>query len=61
MNHITKKNENFIEARSKSFVIRPEKVVSERAEVVFHYEGDSIYHPGLRVNYNVEKTRSRVH
>jgi len=55
MNHITKKNENFIEARSKSFVIRPEKIVSNNAEVSFYYEGDSIFHPGLILNYNVEK------
>ena len=54
MNHITKKNENFIEARAKSFVIRPDRVVSSNCEVVFFYEEDSIYHPGLRVNYTVE-------
>ncbi len=55
LNHITKKNEVFIEARSKSFVIRPDKVLSSKAEVAFYYEEDSIYHPGLRMNYNVEK------
>ncbi|MCF8277665.1 MAG: hypothetical protein K9J17_13105 [Flavobacteriales bacterium] len=55
MNHLTKKNENFIAARSKSFVIRPDKVLSKKAEVSFYYEGDSIYHPGIRVDYNVEK------
>ena len=55
MNHITKKNENFAEARSKSFVIRPEKILSKSAEVVFFYEEDSIYHPGVKLNYSVEK------
>ncbi|TNF26781.1 MAG: hypothetical protein EP314_05495, partial [Bacteroidetes bacterium] len=55
MNHITKKNEDFIEARAKSFVIKPDKVVSGKTEVTFYYEGDSIYHPGLRLDYNVEK------
>lgn len=55
MNHITKKNEDFIEARAKSFVIKPDKVVSTKAEVAFFYEGDSIYHPGLRLDYSVEK------
>ncbi|MDP6909206.1 MAG: hypothetical protein QF371_06860, partial [Flavobacteriales bacterium] len=55
LNHITKSNERFIEARAKSFVIRPDKVLSKKAEAVFYYEEDSIYHPGLRVNYNVEK------
>ncbi|MFM1876832.1 MAG: hypothetical protein RL266_2569, partial [Bacteroidota bacterium] len=54
MNHITKKNEAFMEARSKSFVIRPDKILSKKSEVAMYYEGDSIYHPGLRLNYNVE-------
>lgn len=53
-NHITKENEDFIEARAKSFVIHPDKVLSKKAEVAMYYEGDSIYHPGLRLNYNVE-------
>lgn len=53
-NHITKENENFLEARAKSFVIRPDKVLSKKAEIAMYYEGDSIYHPGLRLNYNVE-------
>lgn len=53
-NHISKENENFIEARSKSFVIRPDKVLSKKAEIAMFYEGDSIYHPGLKLNYNVE-------
>ncbi|MFT4594429.1 MAG: hypothetical protein ACI9UR_001533 [Bacteroidia bacterium] len=54
MNQITKENENFMEVRSKSFVIRPEKIVSRKAEVAMYYEEDSIYHPGLKLNYNVE-------
>ena len=54
MNHITKENEPFMEARSKSFVIRPEKILSKKSEIAMYYEGDSIYHPGLRLNYNVE-------
>ena len=53
-NHITKENERFIEARAKSFVIRPDKVLSKKVEVSMYYEGDSIYHPGLKLNYNVE-------
>ncbi|MCB9204213.1 MAG: hypothetical protein H6603_04465 [Flavobacteriales bacterium] len=53
-NHITKENEDFLEARAKSFVIRPDKVLSKKAEIAMYYEGDSIYHPGLKLNYNVE-------
>ncbi|MGB0368425.1 MAG: hypothetical protein ACPGD8_03405, partial [Flavobacteriales bacterium] len=53
-NHITKENENFMEARAKSFVIRPEKIVSKKAEIAMYYEEDSIYHPGLKLSYSVE-------
>lgn len=53
-NHITKENERFMEARSKSFVIKPDKILSKKAEIAMYYEEDSIYHPGLRLNYNVE-------
>lgn len=55
MNHITKQNEDFIQARASSFVIRPDRVLSKSAEVVFYYEEDSIYHPGVKLNYSVEK------
>lgn len=55
LNHITKKNEDFVEARAKSFVIKPDKVVADKVEVAFYYEGDSIYHPGLHLDYSVEK------
>lgn len=54
LNHITKQKENFLEARAKSFVIRPEKVLSKKAEIAMYYEEDSIYHPGLKLNYHVE-------
>jgi len=54
LDHITKKTERFAEARSKSFVIRPDKILSKKSELSFYYEGDSIYHPGIQVNYNVE-------
>lgn len=56
MNHISKKPERLIEARSRSFVIRPDKILSQKTEIaMFHEEGDSIYHPGLRMNYNVDE------
>ncbi|MFC2175337.1 hypothetical protein ACFLR1_00115 [Bacteroidota bacterium] len=54
MNHITKKTEPFLTARSKSFVIMPDKVLSRKTALVLSYEGDSIFHPEVQMNYNVE-------
>jgi hypothetical protein len=53
-NHISKKVEPFIVARSKAFVIRKDKVLSDRVKLALYYEGDSIFHPGIQMNYNVE-------
>lgn len=38
--------------RSKDFIIRPDRIVSQRAAVAFYFEGDSIYHPGLQIKYS---------
>ena len=40
--------------RSKDFVIRPDRIVSQRATVAMYFEGDSIYHPGLQIKYTDE-------
>lgn len=37
--------------RSKDFIIRPDRIVSQRASVAMYYEGDSVYHPGLQIKY----------
>lgn len=39
---------------SKSFVIRPDRLVSSRASATIYYENDSIFHPGLQVRYSDE-------
>ncbi len=33
--------------RSSAFIIRSDQILNDRAEVTFHFEGDSIYHPGV--------------
>ena len=38
--------------RSKDFIIRPDRIVSQRASVALFFEGDSIYHPGLQIKYS---------
>jgi hypothetical protein len=37
--------------RSADFIIRPDRIVSQRASVALYFEGDSIYHPGLQIKY----------
>ncbi len=39
---------------SKTFVIRPDRFVSQRAIATVYHESDSIYHPGLNVRYQDE-------
>ncbi len=36
---------------SVNFVIRPDRLVSQRATATIFYENDSIYHPGLQLRY----------
>lgn len=39
---------------SKSFVIRPDRLVSQRASATLYYDNDSLYHPGLQVRYSAD-------
>ncbi len=54
LNRLTKVKEPFIRATSKAFVIKKDKIVSDRARMAMYYEGDSIWHPGLQINYQVD-------
>ena len=38
--------------RSKDFIIRPDRIVSQHASVALYFEADSIYHPGLQIKYS---------
>jgi hypothetical protein len=42
---------DFLVARSKTFVIRPDRINAATASVTIYYEGDSIFHPGLQLKY----------
>lgn len=42
----------FVRLASKTFIIRKNNVASERAAVSIYWEGDSIFHPGLRIRYH---------
>lgn len=52
-NHLTKQKERFILVSAKAFVIKKDKIVSDRVRMVMYFEGDSIWHPGLRLNFLV--------
>ena len=48
---IKKGKRDFIEIRSKSFVIRPNRISSILSSVAIRYKEDSIYHAGIQMNY----------
>lgn len=41
----------FIVLSSRNFVIRPDRLISQRASATIYHESDSIYHPGLQLRY----------
>lgn len=46
---------DFVIARSKIFIIRPDRINSGNASITIFHEDDSIYHPGLQLKYIDEK------
>jgi len=50
-----KDGRNFAVIRSKSFIIRPDRINSGLASISIYHENDSIYHPGLQMKYMDEK------
>lgn len=44
-------NEIFGKANAELFRLEEEKLEAQKAEVVFYFEKDSLYHPGLRLRY----------
>ncbi len=53
---IKKDDKEFIRIKSKTFVIRPDKVSSSLASTTIYFEEDSIYHPGLKMSY-IDETK----
>lgn len=45
----------FLHVSALSFILRPERIASERAAVVFYWENDSMYHPGLPFKFLVKE------
>ncbi|MEI7895787.1 MAG: hypothetical protein WCJ26_02030 [bacterium] len=46
-----KDGKDFVVARSKSFIIRPDRINAAMASVTIYYESDSIFHTGLQLKY----------
>jgi len=44
-------NLEFVTARSRRFIIRPDRINSGSASITIHHDQDSIYHPGLVMKY----------
>jgi hypothetical protein len=42
----------FLNSASLQYIMKPDRITSEKAEVSFYYEGDSIFHPGLQLKFN---------
>ncbi len=51
---VKRNNDMLVRLTSKTFVIRPDRLVSQRAAATVYHENDSIYHPGLNVRYQDE-------
>jgi hypothetical protein len=50
-----KDGKDFVVARSKSFIIRPDRINAGMASITIYYENDSIFHPGLQLKYMDDK------
>jgi len=50
-----KDGKNFVIAKSKSFLIRPDRINSNMASITIYHENDSIFHPGLQLKYMDDK------
>lgn len=45
----------FLKALANTFLIRPERIASDRASIVCYLDKDSIYHPGLQLKLNIKE------
>lgn len=53
-------NKDFGIAKSEVFRLEEDELESQKAEVVFYLEKDSLYHPGLRLRYNAENSEMQL-
>ena len=48
---INRKGSPFMKLTSRNFVIRPDRIASQRAAATIYHESDSIFHPGIQLRY----------
>ncbi|MBW6490103.1 MAG: hypothetical protein K0B15_02800 [Lentimicrobium sp.] len=48
---ISYKGEPILKLASRSFVIRPDRISSQRSSATLYHQGDSIFHPGVQLRY----------
>lgn len=48
---INRKGQPFVRLTSRDFVIRPDRLASQRVSATIFYESDSIFHPGVQLRY----------
>jgi len=48
---VKKDNKEFIRITSDNYIIYPDRIVSGFAAATLYYKEDSIFHPGLKINY----------
>jgi hypothetical protein len=46
-----REGKKFVQTGAKTYIIRKDKISSDRASVTIYWEKDSIYHPGLQLKY----------
>lgn len=52
MIRIKREGKLFFTSSALSYIIRPDKVSSDKAEIKFFFDADSIYHPGITFKYD---------
>ena len=52
---IKRNGKKFLVAASKGFVFKTDKIFSDESKITMYLDTDTIYHPGLRFSYNIQK------
>lgn len=50
----TKIEYKLIKARAKNFVIKKDRISTEKASITLYWDKDSLFHPGLELKFNIE-------
>lgn len=52
-----RKDTSVLKVNSTIFIFKPKQILSSNASVTFKLDDDSIYHPGLKFNFNTQQKR----